>query len=64
MREIFAEPIDLVINEFTVVFSVREDDSYKATASEYARFMEIAFSVYDGETGEEFSTLANIYSMN
>ena len=64
MREIVATPIDLVINEYTVTFKVGEDDNYKFTASKYARFMEIAFSVYDEETGEEFFTLADIYSMN
>ena len=63
MEEIVATPIRLVTNERTVAFRVGEDD-YKFTATEYAKFIEMAFWVFDEESGEEICTMVNTYSLN
>jgi hypothetical protein len=64
MREILGTPVDLVINAYTMAFKVGEGAEEELIASEYARFIEVAFSLIDKETGEEFYTEPITYSMN
>ena len=64
MREILGTPVDLVINAYTMAFKVGEGAEEELIASEYARFIEVAFCLIDKETGEEFYTEPITYSMN
>ena len=64
MEEIVANPTRLVTNQHTVVFRVGEDDDYKFAATEYAKFIAMAFWVFDEESGEEICTMVNTYSLN
>jgi hypothetical protein len=64
MNEMVVTPIALVWNEYTVAFRVGEDDDYQFTVSEYAKFIDIAFSFIDEESGENFYSVASTYSMN
>jgi hypothetical protein len=64
MREILGTPVDLVINAYTMAFKVGEGTEEEFIASEFARFIEVAFCFFDKETGEEFYTEPITYSMN
>jgi hypothetical protein len=64
MKEMVTTPIGLIWSEYTVAFKVGENDEYEFTASEYARFIDIAFNLIDEKTGELFNTVASTYSMN
>ena len=64
MREIIGTPIDLVINLYSMAFKVGEGAEEEFIASEFARFIDIAFCLIDVETGDEFYTEPITYSMN
>ena len=64
MRDIIGTPVDLVINSYSIAFKFGEGAEKELIASEYARFVEVAFCLIDEETGEEFYTEPITYSMN
>jgi hypothetical protein len=64
MRKILGTPVDLVINLYTMAFKVGEDAEEEFIASEFARFIDVAFCLIDKETGEEFYSEPITYSMN
>ena len=64
MREFIGTPIGLIINHYSEVVSVLVDPESKKATIHQAKFIEIAFCVVDDETGEEFYSIANTYSMN
>ena len=64
MRDIIGIPKKLVVNSYTLAFKVEEGPEDEFIASEYARFIEVAFCLIDVETGEEFYTEPITYSMN
>jgi hypothetical protein len=64
MREMIGTPLDIIVNPYTVAFRVGEDSDKEFIASDFAKFVEVAFCVYNEETGEEFYTEPVTYSMN
>ena len=64
MREMIGTPVDVIVNVYTVAFRVGEGTEQDFVASEYAKFIEVAFCVLDETTGEEFYTEPVTYSMN
>ena len=64
MREMIGTPIDVIVNLYTVAFNVGAGTENEFVASEYAKFVEVAFCVFSEETGEEFYTEPITYSMN
>jgi hypothetical protein len=64
MRDLIGTPIDLVVNLYTLAFKVGEGPELELIASDYAKFIDIAFCLIDKETGEEFYTEPITYSMN
>jgi len=64
MREMIGTPLDVIVNPYTVAFKVGEGTDNEFLASEYAKFVEVAFCVFNEETGEEFYTEPITYSMN
>jgi hypothetical protein len=64
MMEFIGTPIGLIINHYSELVSVMEDPESKKTTILQAKFIEIVFCVVEDETGEEFYSIANTYSMN
>ncbi len=64
MKGIIGKPDNFVIRLYTAAFKVGEGAEKELIASEYARFVEVAFCLIDEETGEEFYTEPITYSMN
>ncbi len=64
MRDIIGIPKDLVVNSYTLAFKVEEGPEDEIIASEYAKFIEVAFCLIDVQTGEEFYSEPITYSMN
>ena len=64
MMEMIGTPIDVIVNLYTVAFKVGEDTENDLIASEFAKFIEVAFCILIEETGEEFYTEPITYSMN
>ncbi len=64
MREMIGTPIEMIVNVYTVAFRVSEGTDNQLTASEFAKFIEVAFCVSIDETGEEFYTEPVTLSMN
>ena len=64
MRDIIGIPKELVVNSYTLVFKVEEGLDDELFASEYAKFIEVAFCLIDVENGEEFYSEPITYSMN
>jgi len=64
MWEMIGTPIDVIVNPYTVAFRVGEGSDNEFVASDFAKFVEIAFCIFDDETGEEYYTEPITYSMN
>jgi hypothetical protein len=64
MRELIGTPIEIIVNPYTVAFKVGEGTDDEFVASEFAKFVEVAYCVYVEETGEAFDTEPITYSMN
>ncbi|MHA2030582.1 MAG: hypothetical protein ACW99Q_14435 [Candidatus Kariarchaeaceae archaeon] len=64
MSDMIGTPIDLVINLYTMAFNVGKGPEEEFIASDFARFIDIAFCLIDKETGDEFYTEPITYSMN
>lgn len=64
MSELAAKPTGFIINHYHMVVSVEEEDGKRVEAIQKAKFIEVAFCITDEETGDEFYSLANTYSMN
>ena len=55
----------MIINHYDVVIAeMVEVECNEDEMKQRARFIDIAFCVVDPETGDEFYSLANTYSMN
>ena len=64
MREMIGTPIDVIVNFYTVAFTVGEGNDQELVASDFAKFIEVTFCVLIEETGEEFFSEPVTYSMN
>ena len=64
MREMIGTPIDVIVNFYTVAFTVGEGNDEELVASDFAKFIEVTFCVLIEETGEEFFSEPVTYSMN
>jgi hypothetical protein len=64
MSKLVAKPTGFIINHYNMVVSVEEDDGRRVETIQKAKFIEVAFCITDEETGDEFYSLANTYSMN
>jgi hypothetical protein len=64
MMEMIGTPIDIIVNLYTVAFTVGESTDQELIASDFAKFVEVTFCVLIEETGEEFYSEPVTYSMN
>jgi hypothetical protein len=64
MKEIVAAPIGLIINHYSIAIKEMEVDEVEPRSHHRARYIDVAFCVIDEESGDEFYSLANTYSLN
>ena len=64
MKEFVAPPIGLIINHYSIVITAGEGEDEERSATQHARFIEVAFCLVDEESDDEFYSLANTYSLN
>lgn len=64
MKKFIETPIELMVSLYTVAFRVDEGSELEFRPSEFARFIETSYLVFDEETDEAVPTDPIIHSMN